>query len=77
MRGGARDGLMPDTPPCETLTATSSRPNSKALAVHVMLAHPRTVFHLRTCGLHRDAAALIGYDDVEVAAGTTIWRRRS
>jgi hypothetical protein len=32
-----------------------------------VLAHPRTIFHRYTCGLHGDAtavvAALIGYDD--------------
>jgi hypothetical protein len=64
-----------DAPPRETLAATSSHLNSEALAVRVVLAHPRTVFHLHTCGLHRGAAvvaaALIGYDNVKVAAGTT------
>jgi hypothetical protein len=72
VRGGTRGGLAPDTSPCETLAATSSRSNFKALAA-------RAVFHLHTCGLCRDAAvvvaALIGYNDVEVAAGTTTWRR--
>jgi hypothetical protein len=39
------------------------------------------MFHPCTCGLCGDAvviaAALIGYDDVEVAVGTTMRRRRS
>jgi hypothetical protein len=58
-----------DTPPRETLAATSSRLNFEALATHVLLAHPHVALHLCTCGLHRGAAAvaatLIGYDDVE------------
>jgi hypothetical protein len=65
--------------PCETLAAASSRMNSKALAAHVMPAHPHTVFHPCTCGLHRGAAAvatmLIGYDDIEGATETTTRRR--
>jgi hypothetical protein len=81
MRGKARGGLMSYMPPRETLATTSSRPNSKALAVHVVLAHPRAVFYPCTCGLRGGAivvaAALIGYDDVKVAVGTTIRRRRS
>jgi hypothetical protein len=76
-----RGGLTPNAPPRETLATTSSQLNSEALAVRVVLAHPRTVFHLRTCGLHRGAAvvaaALIGYDNVEVATETTTWRRWS
>jgi hypothetical protein len=67
--------------PHETLHATSSRPNSEALAAHVVLAHPHVVFHPCTCGLHRGAAVvaavLIGYDDVKVAAEMTIRRKRS
>jgi hypothetical protein len=66
-------------PPRETLAATSSCLNFKALAACVVLAHPHTTFHLCTCGLHRGAtavvAALIGYDDVKVAAETTTRRR--
>jgi hypothetical protein len=31
----------------------------------------------RQCGLHRDADALIGYDDIKVTAETTTKRRRS
>jgi branched-subunit amino acid transport protein len=46
-----------------------------------VLAHLRVVFHACTCGLCRGvaavAAALIGYDDVEVAVGTTTRRRWS
>jgi hypothetical protein len=64
-------------PPRETLAATSSRPNSEALAVRVMLAHTRVMFHLRMCGLRTCVAALIGYDDVKFAAETAIRRRRS
>jgi hypothetical protein len=52
-------------PPHETLAAVSSRLNSKALATHIVLAHPCTTFHPCMCGLHRGAAmiaaALIGY----------------
>jgi hypothetical protein len=65
------------TPPCETLAAISSRPNSEALATREVLAHPWAVLHPCTCGLCRGAAALIGYDDVEVAVRTTMRRRRS
>jgi hypothetical protein len=79
MRGGARDRLTSNTPPHKTLATTSSRPNSEAPDMCVVLAHPCAVFHLRACGLRRGvaavAAALIGYDDVEVAAGMTTWRR--
>jgi hypothetical protein len=81
MRGGTRGGLMPYTPPHETLATTSSRPNSKALVGHVLLAHPRVSFHPYTCGHRRGtvvvAAALIGYDDITFATKTTTWRRRS
>jgi hypothetical protein len=55
--------------------------NSDAIAARVVLAHPRTAFHPCTCGLHRGAnvivAALISYDDVEVAIWTTTRRGRS
>jgi hypothetical protein len=59
---------MPYTPPRETLaTAAASRPISEVLAVCMVLAHPRAVFHPCTYGLRGDAtifaAALIGYDD--------------
>jgi hypothetical protein len=47
----------------------------------MVLAHPWTVFHPCTCRLRRGTAAvataLIGYDDVEVAAGTTMRSRQS
>jgi hypothetical protein len=66
-------------PPRETLAAPSSRPNSEALAVCVVLAHQHAAFHPCRCGLRRGAAAvavvLIGYDDIKVAAKTTIRRR--
>jgi hypothetical protein len=46
-----------------------------------VLANPHTTFHPCTCGLRGGAAVvaatLIGYDDVEVAAGATMRRRRS
>jgi hypothetical protein len=55
----------------KTLAATSSRPNSEALAAHVVIAHPRMAFRPCTCELRRGAAAvaaaLIGYDDIKVA----------
>jgi hypothetical protein len=63
------------TPPCETLAVMSSQLNSEALVAHVVLAHTCTTFHPCTCELHGGAAevaaALIGYDDVEVAAWMT------
>jgi hypothetical protein len=65
----------------ETLAATSTRPNSEALPARVVLAHQRAVLHPYTCGLCRGdtvvAVALIGYDDVKVAAEMTTGRRRS
>jgi hypothetical protein len=68
-------------PPRETLAVASSRTNSKALVARIVLAHPRIVFHPYTCGLRRGtdavAAALIGYNDIKVAAKTTTKRRRS
>jgi hypothetical protein len=76
MRGGDRGAY---TPPCETLAAASSRPNFEALNVRVVLAHSHAVFHPYTCGLRGGTAAvaamLIGYDDMEVAAGMTTRRR--
>jgi hypothetical protein len=79
MRGGARGELTPYTPPRETLAATSSRLNSEALAICVVLAHPRVAFHSCTCGLRRDVAAvagaLIDYDHAKVAVETTTRRR--
>jgi hypothetical protein len=79
MRGGARGGLTPYMPPRETLTTTSSRSNSEALVVHMVLTHLHTAFYPYMCGLRKDvvvvAAALIGYDDVDVAVGTTTRRR--
>jgi hypothetical protein len=38
------------TPPRETLAVASSRLNFEALATHVVLARPHTVFHPCTCG---------------------------
>jgi hypothetical protein len=68
-------------PSRKILAVASSRPNSEALAMCVVLAHPRVVFHPYICGLRRGAtvvaAALIDYDDVEVVVGTTTQRRRS
>jgi hypothetical protein len=68
-------------PPRKTLAATSSQPNNEALDARVVLAHPRVVFHPYTSGLHESvatiAAALIRYNDVEVAVGTTTRKRRS
>jgi hypothetical protein len=77
MKGGARGARTPYTPPHETLVAASSQLNSEALATRVVLAHPHVVFDPYMCGLHGGAAALIGYDDVEVAVRTTMRRRRS
>jgi hypothetical protein len=81
MRGEARSRLTPYTPPRETLPTTSSRPNSEALATCVVLAHLRAAFHPCMCGLRIGAAAvaaaLIGYDDVKVAAKTIMRKRRS
>jgi hypothetical protein len=54
-------------PPRETLAAATSRLNPEAVAVRVVLVHPRTTFHPCTCGLCGGAAtvaaALIGYDE--------------
>jgi hypothetical protein len=65
----------------ETLAAASSRLNSEALATRVVLAHPCAAFHPCTCGLNGSvvtvAAALIGYDDMEVDVRTTTRRRWS
>jgi hypothetical protein len=78
--GGAREH-MPYTPVRETLAVVASRPNSKALAARVVLAHPHPTFHPCMCGLRGGAtavaAALIGYDHVEVAVETSTRRRRS
>jgi hypothetical protein len=66
-------------PPCEALATAASWLNSEALAVRVVLAHPCTTVHPYTCGLCGGAAAvvaaLIGYDNVEVAVRTTTRRR--
>jgi hypothetical protein len=68
-------------PPRETLCVVSSQSNFKVLTARVVLAHLHATFSPCTYGLHRGTAAvtavLIGYDDVEVAAGTTTQRRRS
>jgi hypothetical protein len=80
MRGRARDGLTPYTPPHETLAATSSsQPNSEALAACVVLAHPHVVLYPSTCGLRRGivavAVVLIGYDDIKVTLKMSTRRR--
>jgi hypothetical protein len=48
-----------NTPPHETLAATSSRPNPETLAMREVLAHPRVAFHPYTCGLCGGAAAVV------------------
>jgi hypothetical protein len=67
------------TPPREILAATS-RLNYEALAMRDVLAHTRAVFYPYMCRLLRCAvtiaAVMIGYDDMEVAARTTMRRRR-
>jgi hypothetical protein len=59
-------------PPHETQAAAASRPNFKALAARVILAHQHAAFHPYTCGLRGGTAAvataLIGYDHMEIAA---------
>jgi hypothetical protein len=81
MRGGARGTEDTYMPPHETLATTSSWLNSKALAMRMVLAHPRATFHPCTCRLRRGTAAVvatvIGYDDMEVATGMTTRRRWS
>jgi hypothetical protein len=77
MSGRARGEIDAYTPPCKTIAGASSQPNFEALAVHVVLLHPRAAFHRCMCGLHRGVVALISYDDVEVAVGMTTRRRRS
>jgi hypothetical protein len=82
MRGGARGAYTPTHHHMKTIAATSSsQPNPETLATSDVLAHPRTMFHPCTCGLRGGAAAvataLISYDDMEVAVGTTTRRRRS
>jgi hypothetical protein len=76
---GEGQGRDTYTSPRETLAVASSRPNSESLAARVVLAHPRVTFHPCTCGFCRGAAtvaaALIGYDDMEVVAGTATMRR--
>jgi hypothetical protein len=67
--------------PRQTLVVIVSQLNFEALAVRMVLAHPRATFHPCTCGLCGGAvavaAALIGYDDVEVAIETTMRMRQS
>jgi hypothetical protein len=74
-----RGGWTSYTSPRETLAAAYSRPNSEALAERVVLAHSCVAFHPYMCELYEGAvvvdAALIGYDDVEVATRTTTRRR--
>jgi hypothetical protein len=77
MRGGARGGFTSYMPPRETLATASSRSNTEAQAVLVVLAHPHAAFHPCTCELHGGVTARIGYDDVEVAARMTTRRRWS
>jgi hypothetical protein len=72
---------MPTRHHVKTLAITSSRSNPKTLAAREMLTHPRATFYSCMCGLRGGAAAVaamvIGYNDVEVAVGTTTRRRRS
>jgi hypothetical protein len=75
LRGKARGTDTPYMPPRETLAATSSQLNSEVLVVRMVLAHPRVTFYPCTCGLCGDVAALIGYNDTEVAVGMTMRRR--
>jgi hypothetical protein len=82
MRGEARGAYMPARHHVKTLeTASSSRPNSETLVAHEVLAYPRMTSHPCTCGLRGSTTvvtvALIGYDDMEVAAIMTIRRRQS
>jgi hypothetical protein len=67
--------------PRQTLVVIASQLNSEAIAVRMVLAHPRAAFHPCTCGLYGGAvavaAALICYDDVEVAIETTMRMRQS
>jgi hypothetical protein len=82
MRGWSRGAYAPTRHHVETLAATSSsRRNLRTLATCEVLAHPRAAFHPCTCGLcgcaAMVAAVLISYDDVEIAAGTTMRRRQS
>jgi hypothetical protein len=64
------------TPPRENLSCHLLSGWPKILVACEMLAHSLVVFHPCTCGLHVGTTALNGYDDVEVAAGTTTRRRR-
>jgi hypothetical protein len=81
MRGGARGAHMPICHHVTTLATTSSRANSKTLPTHEVLAYRCVVFHRYTSRLRGGtaaiAAALICYDDVEVATRTTMRRRQS
>jgi hypothetical protein len=82
MRGRARSAYTSTRHHVKTLPATSSsRPNSKTLAMRVVLAHTSVTFYPYTCGLCGGAATvvvvMISYDDVEVATRTTTRRRRS
>jgi hypothetical protein len=70
------------TPTCHhvtTLAATSSQLDLETLAACEVLANPHAVFHSYTCrlrgGVVMVSAAMIGYDDMEVVAGTTTRRR--
>jgi hypothetical protein len=81
IRGGARGAHTPTHHHMKTVAATSSSwPHFEALTAHEVLAHPCAVFHPCTGGLGGGtivvAAVLIGYDDVEVAIGMTMRRRR-
>jgi hypothetical protein len=67
--------------PPRKILIVASRPNSEALVVRVVLAHPRVAFYPCTCGLSGGAAtiavALISYNVMEVAAEMSTRRRRS
>jgi hypothetical protein len=82
VRGGARSAYTTACHHVKTLaTASSSRPNSKALAMREEIAHPHMTFHPCMFGLCGGAAAVaaavIGYDNVEVAARMNMSKRRS
>ena len=70
MRGGARGAIHHHA---ITLAATSSQPSTETLAARKVLAHRRTAFVPRTCGLRGGAAAvavvLIGYGGERLLLG--------
>jgi hypothetical protein len=77
MRGGASGANSPAHHHVKTLAAAFSQLNSKTLVAHEMLAYPCVTFYPCTCELRGDVVVLIYCDDMEVAAGTTMRRRRS